>query len=98
MAYLGTTAASSVTNPLQKLVEGIGGNTPALWTYSSTHTSTDAATANFFTDAKNLGVQNNDILFGVFNSTTAPKSYMGAFGAVTTSGAALASAVSSTAA
>jgi len=97
--YSGSTAASSVANPLQLMVEGVGGNAPSIWTYSSTNTTTDAKTANFFSDANNLGVQINDLLLGTnAASTTAPKGYFGVFGAVTTSGAALVSAVSSTAA
>jgi hypothetical protein len=98
MAYLGTTAASSVSNPPSMITQGVGG-TPSFWSYKSTHTSTSLKTANFFTDAKVLGINQDDLMFAVNNaSTTAPISYMGAFGAVTTSGAALSSAVSSTAA
>ena len=98
MAYLGSTAASSVSNPPSLIQEGIGGS-PSLWAYKSTHTSTSLKTASFFTDAKALGIEQDDILFATNNaSTTAPISYVGPFGAVSTAGAALSSAVSSTAA
>jgi len=98
MAYQGSTASSSVANPPSLMVEGVVGS-PSLWAYTSTHTSTSLKTANFFTDAQNLGIAQDDILFATNNaSTTAPITYMGAFGAVSTSGAALSSAVSSTAA
>jgi type II secretory pathway component PulC len=98
MAYSGSTAASSVANPPALMVASVKGS-PAFWSYASTHTTTNAKTSNFFTDAKALGVQQGDLLFGINNaSTSAPKAYFGVFGAVTTSGAALQSAASSTSA
>ena len=54
MAYQTSTAASSVANPLQLMVEGVGGNAPSIWTYSSTHTTTDAKTAGFFSERQGL--------------------------------------------
>jgi hypothetical protein len=96
--YYGSTAASSVSNPPVCIADGVAG-TPSLWVWSATATTTDVKTANYFTDAKKLGIKQNDMLIGTNRaSTSAPKGYFGVFGAVTTSGAALQSAVSSTAA
>lgn len=81
MAYSGTTAASSLSNPPRKLVEGVAGNagttglttTPgapggqggALWFYSSTNMTTDIVASNFFSDGKQLGMRPGDMVIGV---------------------------------
>ena len=95
--YYGTTAASSVTNPPIQVVQGVNGQ-PNFWSYQAGVTSTDVKTANFFTDAKKLGMKQHDVVFVTNTSTSAPKAWFGVLGAVSTSGAALSSAASSTSA
>ena len=80
MAYSGSTAASSVTNPPRLLIPALGGvaNTTGLttgahvqasqggqlWFYSSTNLSTDLFVSNFFTDGLELGMRPGDIVIG----------------------------------
>ena len=81
MAYSGTTAATSVSNPPRKMVEGIAGNAGttglttapsnvsgqggAMWFYSSTNLTTDLVAGGFFSDGKSLGMRPGDMVFGV---------------------------------
>ena len=97
MAYLGSTAPKATANPPVKLTDSIMGGV-AIWSYKSTHSSTDTKTAGFFTDAKNLGMQAGDLMLQVNSGTT--KAYFGIVGAISTANgsAALASAASSTSA
>lgn len=89
MAYKGTTAASSVTNPPRLLIPSIGTlissafssaaatqrqQGGALWYYASTHTSTDVVGSNFFTDGKKLGMRPGDAVLGVYFSTAGSSS------------------------
>ena len=78
MAYSGTTAASSVSNPPILLARGMGGsaNTTAfgaspnagtgLWLYTSSHSATEASSGTnsgvFFTDAYAIGMRSGDVL------------------------------------
>lgn len=98
MAYSGTTAATSVSNPPRKLVEGIAGNAGttglttapgnvsgqggALWFYSSTNATTDIVASNFFSDGKNLGMRPGDMVMGV-QFTSAGSSVTTFYGAIT---------------
>lgn len=97
-SYLGTTAASSVSNPPVELMNSLGGqgNRPgagsALWYYNSTNTSTEVTTANFFTDGLQLGMKAGDIVFVNYTTSigsTAVIPYMGSIGIVSTLGATL---------
>ena len=76
MAYLGSTAASTVANPPVRISAGsltqrsVNESTSvteghSLWMYNSTHALTDLQGANFFTDAKRLGMANGDVLMAV---------------------------------
>lgn len=96
--YVGTTAASSISNPPWNLLDVLGGavNRPApgsaIWSYCSTNTSTEVTTANFFTDGQALGMAAGDIIFVNYCTSlgsTAIIPYMGTIGLVSTSGATL---------
>lgn len=101
MSYSGSTAASSVSNPPICITPaGIGGTILGsttvgggmrVWFYNSTNATTDLTSSNFFTDAKNLGMKNGDIVMGTqyTSAGSSTVSFMGVLGAVTTSGAAL---------
>ncbi len=81
MAYSGTTAATSLSNPPRKIAEGLAGNAGttglttvpgapgaqggALWFYSSTNLTTDIVASNFFSDGKALGMRPGDAVMGV---------------------------------
>jgi hypothetical protein len=98
MAYSGSTAASSVSNPPRALVQGIGANhgttglttapsAPSaqgggLWFYSSTNATTDIVASGFFTDGKSLGMRPGDMMFGV-QFTSAGSSVITFTGAIT---------------
>ena len=101
MAYLGTTAASSIVNPPRILapmdVARIGSSAgpigARLWLYASTGAnSTDPFTSNYFVDAYYIGMKQGDIMiYSHKNSTVATSSIvgMGIVGAVSTDGASL---------
>ena len=100
MAYFGTTAATSASNPPMKIGGGFGGTIQgstttgggmACWFYSSTNLTTDMTASNFFTDARRLGMNQGDLVLGTqFTSAgSSVISFMDVLGAVTTSGAAL---------
>jgi len=106
MAYSGSTAASSVANPPSRMDNALlsqsnvnestsvahGGS---LWLYNSTNLTTDLATANFFTDAKTLGMRTGDILIAATYSTqssTGMELVIGMITGVSTDGAALSTA------
>lgn len=98
MAYSGTTAASSVSNPPRKIVEGIAGNAGttglttvpnapgaqggALWYYSSTNLTTDLVASDFFSDGKALGMRPGDMVMGT-QFTSAGSSVITFQGAIT---------------
>lgn len=71
--------AYSTSNPPQLLVPSIG-NKPALWAYSSTHTSTEVLATGFFTNGLGLGMKVNDILITVSSTGYIP--YMTAVSSV----------------
>jgi hypothetical protein len=100
MSYSGATAASSLANPPVLMAAAIGGkvNTTSTggngmqwWGYNSTHTSTEALAANFFTDAKNLGMRKGDLVFMQSCTGTTVNLVIGVLGAVSSDGAAIAS-------
>lgn len=80
MAYSGSTAASTVTNPPINVISVVGGriqnSSSALssgivvggggdvWLYNSTNLTTDMTVANFFSDAYYLGMKQGDIVMG----------------------------------
>lgn len=61
--------AYSVNNPPKLLIGEMGGSGPSLFAYSSTHTSTAAAAAGFFTNGQALGLKVDDLIFGVEEGT-----------------------------
>jgi hypothetical protein len=87
MSYVGTTAASSVANPPNRIDTALlsqrsrnestsvfeGGS---LWTYNSTNLTTDltATAGGFFTDGGRLGMRNGDILIASCVQSTLPQS------------------------
>ena len=103
MAYFGTTAASTNSNPLLQIAGSLGGrlsqaSTAALggggkvWLYNSTNATTDMTAANFFIDASYVGARQGDLVMGVQASSagsTTQIAYLAAMGAVTTAGGAL---------
>lgn len=103
MAYAGTTAGTTLTNPLVEMYSvmhgrlfnsssaatGGGGK---VWLYNSTNLTTDMTVASFFIDAFYVGAKQGDIVMGVQASSAGSTTqivYVGALGAVSTSGAAL---------
>lgn len=100
MAYNGATAASSVANPPMRIAGGMGGVSQqstasgggrGVWFYNSSNGSTQLQDANFFTDAKYLGMQRGDLLLFVVATGSSVCCGMGVIGAVSTDGAAIAS-------
>lgn len=100
MAYNGATAASSVANPPIRIAGGMGGVSQqstasgggrGVWFYNSSNGSTELQGANFFTDAKALGMQAGDLLLFVVATGSSIACGMGVIGTVSTSGAAIAS-------
>ena len=101
MAYAGTTAGSTTTNPPLSFgppaLGGINANTTEayaglrVWLYNSSHSTTQLTDTAFFTDAYFIGMKQGDIVFGTQNTGSSVGVYMGVLGAVTTAGAALAS-------
>lgn len=106
MAYNGSTAGSTLANPPVLMFSGVGGrvlnngstlNGAAggmglqLWMYSSTDSSTAPLAANYFTDAKVLGMRGGDIVLHVGATGSTVGVSVNVLGAVSTSGAAYAS-------
>lgn len=102
MAYKGSTEASSVSNPPRAIFAGMWGRRSTnilpssvygqnVWLYNTTESATDAATANFFTDAYYLGMRQGDLVMGAFTTGSSVRVYMAVMGAVTTAGGAFAS-------
>ena len=97
MAYIGTTSASSISNPPRALapidsarVASTGAPVAArLWLYGSTGGSTDPFTANFFSDAFYIGMKQGDIVIYAQQGSTVSSSQvlgLGVVGAVSTAG------------
>lgn len=80
--------AYSTSSPPQLTQPRMGGTGPNQWTYSSTHTSTAAAAAGFFTNGQALGMKVDDLLFGVEAGTA---HYVARVSAVSSTGATIAS-------
>ena len=59
--------AYSVTNPPNMVAQRVG-KSPAIWIYTSTDAIADVDAAGYFTNAGDLGMQENDIVF-VVNTT-----------------------------
>lgn len=106
MAYNGSTAGSTLANPPVLMFSGMGGRvlnngstlggTGAgmglqMWLYSSTDSSTAPFAANYFTDAKALGMKAGDVILQVGATGSTVGVSIAVLGAVTTSGAAYAS-------
>lgn len=101
MAYLGTTAASSISNPprclqpqdVGRIGSSAGPIAGRLWTYTSTGAnSSDPFTASYFVDAYYIGMKEGDIVIYSHRNSTVTTSQivgMGILGAVTTAGACL---------
>lgn len=103
MAYQGSTVASSLANPPINVGGGVGGGHRIasticiignkLWLYGSTEANSSSPfTANWFSDAKALGMKQGDIVICANMATTVASSQvlsMGMVGAVTTDGSQL---------
>lgn len=63
--------AYSTSNPPQLIAPSIGGK-PALWIYTSTHSSTEIIAASFFSNGSNLGMKAGDLLLSVISSSFTP--------------------------
>lgn len=95
MTYVGTTAASSVANPPNRISQGLLSqrnrgestgtvNGGALWTYTSSNLTTDltATAGGFFTDGALLGMRNGDILISASFSTESSTGYFVLIGVI----------------
>lgn len=106
MAYNGSTAGSTLANPPILVFSAVGGRVlnngstlngtgggmgAQLWIYTSTDSSTAPVAANYFTDAKALGMRGGDIVLQVGATGSTVGVSVNVLGAVTTSGAAYAS-------
>lgn len=101
MAYSGTTAATSVSNPPMCITPaGLGGTILGsttvgggmrVWFYNSTNLTTDLTGSNFFSDAFYLGMKNGDLVMGTqyTSAGSSTVTFQGVLGAVTTAGAAM---------
>ena len=100
MAYFGTTAATTVSNPPMRIAGGLGGTNlgsttigggQQVWFYNSTNLTTDMTASNFFSEAKALGMNHGDIVLGTQYTSVGSSAifFAGVLGAVSTSGAAL---------
>jgi len=88
MAYIGSTAASSIANPpalvARPLSVGarLGSNASAqnvpirlgLWVFGSTDTTSSPFTAGYFSDGYELGMKQGDIVFCVGQTSTVSSS------------------------
>lgn len=102
MAYVGTTAASSVQNPPIQIARGIAGGIlgstalgTGLWFYTSTDGTTVMESSTYFTDGFYLGMRGGDVVLGAAAATagsTAMLSYIGALSVCTTAGVGLTTA------
>lgn len=102
MAYVGTTAASSVSNPPISISHGLAGGIlgstvqgTGEWFYATTDGTTVMESSTYFTDAFLLGMRQGDLVRGVAGcsvGSTAPICYMGVLGTVSTAGAGLSTA------
>lgn len=100
MPYSGSSAASSVANPPLKIADGIWGKRTTdsvgstkitgrqMWLYYTTDDTTGLTSANYFTDAKALGMQPGDLVFAVGDTGSTVSLRIYVLGQVTTAGAA----------
>lgn len=77
--------AYSTSNPPNLLVPSIGAK-PALFSYLSTHTSTEANAAGFFTNGQGLGMKVGDFVL-IAKSTGGSVGVAGVVSAVSSTGA-----------
>lgn len=99
MAYLGTTASSSLQNPPALFARPLSGGARiattepqmgmGLWMFASTDTSSSPFTSNYFSDGKSLGMKQGDVVICVGMTSTVSSSavlMLGVVGAVSTAG------------
>lgn len=99
MAYVGTTAASSVQNPPIQIARGLAGgilgstvNGTGLWFYNSTDGTTVMESSTYFTDGHFMGMRQGDIILGAAGGSigsTTPIAYIGVLGISSTAGVGL---------
>lgn len=93
MSYSGSTASSP--NPPRVLVPAMSGPLAAnstsianrrgqVWFYNSSDVSTAWMNAGYFTDGKQLGMNNGDLLFGLSWTTQSSTGHITVFGALVT--------------
>ncbi len=103
MAYNGSTAGSTAANPPILMfsamggkvlnngstINGAGGGAGAqMWLYTSTDSSTAPFAANYFTDAKALGMRGGDVVLQVGATGSTLGVALSVLGTVSTAGAA----------
>lgn len=93
MAYSTSNPPVAISQPLTRAGSTVSltDNKPSLFFYSSTNLTTDMTAANFFSNARDLGMREGDMVQGV-QYTSAGSSritFLGSIGAVSTAGAAL---------
>lgn len=95
MAYNGTTAGSSISNPPIRIAGGVGGPNQqstgtgggrSVWLYSSSNGSTELISSTYISDGKLLGFQNGDLLIGVHATGSSIGISMGVIGFVSSIG------------
>lgn len=106
MSYNGTTAGSTLANPPVLIASGMsrrvlnngstiggagGGSGLQFWMYSSTDSSTAPFAANYFTDAKYIGMTAGDVVLQVGATGSTFGVSINVLGTVSTAGAAYAS-------
>lgn len=96
MAYIGSTAASSIANPPGQLVRPLGpgarlnsnSSTPnvpiglGIWVFGSTDTTSSPFTAGYFADGYEIGMRQGDIVFCVGQTSTVSSSQVLMIGCV----------------
>lgn len=100
MTYRGTTEVSTNSNPPMRIAGAFGGiNTVStahgggrgVWLYNTTDGSSLMAASNYFSDAKQLGMQTGDLIMGTIGTGSTAQPFLAVLGTVSTSGAALSS-------
>ena len=100
MAYLGTTAASSISNPPALFERPLSGGARiattepvmgmGLWMFASTDTTSSPFTSGYFSDAKSLGMKQGDVVICVGMTSTVTSSQvlmLGCVSSISTAGA-----------
>lgn len=64
--------AYSTSNPPKLLVQGVAGEGPSIWTYSSTDAAATVDAANYITDGGSLGMKVGDLVYVMDTDASPP--------------------------